>query len=460
MARGADEARARRGEESSARCADAGYPRGAVNHRSALGILFVIVFVDLLGFGMVIPVMALYAERLGAPEAEIGWLMTGYSAMQFVFTPIWGRLSDRYGRRPLLLLSIGMTAVGFAGYALAPSFAWLLVSRVFAGAATANIAIAQAYIADVTPPERRAKGMGIIGAAFGLGFVLGPAMGGFLSGVSLAAPGYAAAALALANGIAAFFVLPEPGARTVAERRPHLPALLDEFRRPGIRRLIVVFLLSIMAFSGMEATFALVAAHRYSLDQADVSWVFAFIGVVVTVVQGGLIGPLTRRHGEKALLVAGLALQALGLVAVVYARELGVPLLAALEAWTDHLPSLTPRPLLAFVGEPNAAAFPGLLAACVPLAVGSGLSSPAMSSLLSRSARAEDQGGTLGIGQSAAALGRIAGPISATNAYQHVWMGAPFLGGAALMLVTAAIGMTLRGPDAMAAARAATAREA
>jgi predicted MFS family arabinose efflux permease len=376
-----------------------------------LAILFIIVFIDLLGFGMVIPVMALYAERLGAPDSQIGWLMTGYSLMQFAFTPIWGRLSDRYGRRPLLLLSIVMTAVGFLGYALAPDFRWLLASRLFAGAATANIAIAQAYIADVTPPEGRARGMGLIGAAFGLGFVLGPALGGFLSAISLAAPGYAAAALASANGVAAFFILPEPKARVASPRRAHVAALLDELRRPGIRRLIVIYLLAVLAFSGMEATFALIAAHRCGLDQRHVSYVFAFIGVVVTVVQGGLIGPLTRRFGEQALLVAGFILQAVGLAAVPYAGNMA-----------------------------------GLLGACLPLAFGSGLSTPALSSLLSRSARDEDQGGTLGIGQSAAALGRIGGPISATNAYDHVWYAAPYVGGAVIMLVTAAIGSTLRRP--------------
>jgi predicted MFS family arabinose efflux permease len=355
--------------------------------------------------------MALYAERLGAPDSQIGWLMTGYSLMQFAFTPIWGRLSDRYGRRPLLLLSIVMTAVGFLGYALAPDFRWLLASRLFAGAATANIAIAQAYIADVTPPEGRARGMGLIGAAFGLGFVLGPALGGFLSAISLAAPGYAAAALASANGVAAFFILPEPKARVASPRRAHVAALLDELRRPGIRRLIVIYLLAVLAFSGMEATFALIAAHRCGLDQRHVSYVFAFIGVVVTVVQGGLIGPLTRRFGEQALLVAGFILQAVGLAAVPYAGNMA-----------------------------------GLLGACLPLAFGSGLSTPALSSLLSRSARDEDQGGTLGIGQSAAALGRIGGPISATNAYDHVWYAAPYVGGAVIMLVTAAIGSTLRRP--------------
>jgi MFS family permease len=391
-----------------------------VKNRSALATLFVVVFIDLLGFGMVIPVMALYAEQLGAPDAQIGWLMTGYSAMQFVFTPVWGRLSDRFGRRPLLLLSIAMTAVSFLGYAVAPSFAWLLASRLFAGFATANIAIAQAYIADVTPPEGRAKGMGIIGAAFGLGFVLGPALGGLLSSISLAAPGYAAAALAAANGVAAFVVLKEPADRVVAPRRAHAAALVEELRRPGIRRIIVIYFVSILAFSGMEATFALIAAHRFALDRQHVSYVFAFIGVVVVIVQGGLIGPLTRRFGEKALLVTGLVSQAVALAAIPYAGGMA-----------------------------------GLLAACVPLALGSGLSSPALSSLLSRSARAEDQGGTLGFGQSAAALGRIAGPISATSLYDRVWLGAPYLGGAALMLAAAAIGSTLRPPaDARAPERA------
>ncbi|ACG71383.1 major facilitator superfamily MFS_1 [Anaeromyxobacter sp. K] len=382
-----------------------------MKNRSALAILFVIVFIDLLGFGMVIPVMALYAERLGAPDAQIGWLMTGYSAMQFVFTPIWGRLSDRHGRRPLLLLSIVMTAVGFLGYALAPSFAWLLVSRLFAGAATANIAIAQAYIADVTPPEGRARGMGLIGAAFGLGFVLGPAIGGLLSAISLSAPGYAAAALAAANGVAAFFVLPEPAAHVQAERRPHLEALLGGVSRPGIRRLILIYFIAILAFSGMEATFALLAVHRYGLDQRQVSYVFALIGVVATVVQGGLIGPLSRRFGERALLVAGLLLQAVALAALPYAGSVA-----------------------------------GLLVATVPLAFGSSLTTPSLTSLISRSARAEDQGGTLGIGQSAAALGRIAGPISATHAYSQLWFAAPYLGGAALMLAGAAVGSTLRRP--------------
>jgi DHA1 family tetracycline resistance protein-like MFS transporter len=257
--------------------------------------------------------------------------------------------------------------------------------------------------------------MGIIGAAFGLGFVLGPAAGGLLSSKwGLAAPGYAAAALAAVNGVAAFFVLPEPPARSAASRRPRLAALLEEFRRPAMRRLVLIYLFAILAFSGMESTFALIAAHRFALGPTQISYVFAFIGVVVTVVQGGLIGPLTRRFGERALLVAGLLLQAVGLALVPYAGGMA-----------------------------------GLLVACLPLAFGSGLFTPSVTSLISRSARAEDQGGTLGIGQSAGALGRIAGPISATNAYQHLWFAAPYVGGAAIMLATAALGSTLRPPPAV-----------
>ncbi len=379
-----------------------------MRRHASLAVLFVVVFVDLLGFGMVIPAMPLYAEELGAPKEWIGLLMTGYSGMQFLFAPLWGQLSDRLGRRRVLLVSIFMSAVAFTGYALAPSFAWLLASRLFAGAATANIPIAQAYVADVTPPEGRARGMGIIGAAFGLGFVLGPALGGLLTVISLGAPGWGAAALSLANGIVAFLVLAEPERRVASRPRGRLMALVEELARPGIRRLLACFFLSVLAFSGMEATFALLARERYVLDRQHVNYVFAYIGVLVVVVQGGLVGPLTRRFGEVRLLVAGTALQALALAALPYAPG-------------------------------NA----GLLAACVPLAAGSGLAQPALTALISRSARMEDQGGTLGIGQSASAFGRILGPEAATWTYSR-WPAVPYLAGAGLMAVAAALGASLR----------------
>ena len=378
--------------------------------RPALGILFLVVFVDLLGFGMVIPVMALYARALGASEASTGWLSTLYSLMQLGFAPVWGRLSDRIGRRPVLLVSIAMTAVAFLLYGLAGTFAVLLASRAFAGAATANIAIAQAYVADVTPPEERARGMGIIGAAFGLGFVLGPALGGLLSTHSLALPGLAAAGLSALNLVGAFFLLPEPahrGAAPVSSRS--LSTLLEALRRPGVRRVIVIYFLAVAAFSAMESTYAFLATNRYGLSDRHVAYVFAYIGVLVVVTQGVFIGPLTRALGEKRLLVIGAALQALGL------------------AWL-----------------PFADGVPGLLLASAPLSVGSGLASPALSALLSRLSPDEEQGGALGVGQSAAALGRILGPESGTLSFAR-WQPAPYLGGAVIMAAAALVGTTLRG---------------
>jgi DHA1 family tetracycline resistance protein-like MFS transporter len=391
-----------------------GTPRGNQLHLARvkahrpLAILFLIVFIDLLGFGMVIPVMALYAKQLGAPEATIGWLSTGYSAMQFVFAPIWGRLSDRVGRRPVLLVSIAMTSVAFLIYGLSGSFAVLLASRLFAGVATANLGIAQAYVADVTPPEGRARGMGLIGAAFGLGFVLGPALSGLLARYSLALPGFAAAALAAVNGVAAYFVLPEPEHRAaVRDERGRLAALVEAMKGLGVRRIIGCYFLAVAAFSAMESTYALLLKDVYELSDATVPWVFMYIGVLVTIVQGGLVGPLTRRFGEKRLFVMGAVLQGLALAVLPFAGDVG-----------------------------------GLLAATAPLAIGSGLSSPALSALLSRASRAEDQGGTLGIGQSAAAMGRIVGPISGTFSFSfhHAY---PYLAGAAVMGVTALIGSSL-----------------
>jgi DHA1 family tetracycline resistance protein-like MFS transporter len=373
-----------------------------------LGILFLVVFVDLLGFGMVIPVMPRYAAELGAPTAWIGLLLTGYSAMQFIFAPIWGRLSDRVGRRPVLLVSIGMTAVGFVGYSLAPDFGWLLASRLFAGAATANLAIARAYVADVTTVENRAKGMGMIGASFGLGFILGPAIASWLSHYSLAAPGYAAAALSLANLVAAWIILPEPAQHVAAPHQRRFAALTGELRHPGIRRLLLTSFIAILAFAALEATFSLLAKDVFQLDQAHVGFVFAYIGVVAVVMQGGLIGPLTRRFGETRLLVVGLALQAVTFVFLPYVGTLGA-----------------------------------MLAVLAPMSVGSGLVQPSISSLLSRMAKREDQGGTLGIGESASAMGRIIGPEAGTFTYSHVSFGFPYVAGGVLMGVAAVVAATL-----------------
>jgi predicted MFS family arabinose efflux permease len=307
-----------------------------------------------------------------------------------------------------------MTAVSFLVYGLAQSFAVLLASRLFAGVATANLTVAQAYIADVTPPEGRAAGMGLIGAAFGLGFVLGPAVGGLLSVYSLALPGFAAAGLAAVNLGSAYLLLPEPEQRAVAPPGSRgLAVLWEEMRRPGIGPLLAIYLLVILAFSAMEATYAFLAQQRYGLTANGVSYVFAYIGVLMVIVQGGLIRRLTRRFGEKRLLVAGCILQAAALASLPYTHGLS-----------------------------------GLLAATAPLAVGQGLTTPSMTSLLSRASRAEAQGGTLGVGQSATALGRIVGPEAGTWSFARWFDGAPYLAGAALMLIAALLGATMASPRA------------
>jgi DHA1 family tetracycline resistance protein-like MFS transporter len=352
-----------------------------VKTRRSLAILFVIVFVDLLGFGMVIPVMALYAERLGAPDSQIGWLMTGYSAMQFVFTPIWGRLSDRLGRRPLLLLSIAMTAVAFFGYALAPTFGWLLVSRLFAGAATANIAIAQAYIADVTPPEGRARGMGLIGAAFGLGMVIGPAIGGGLSLLGPRIPECFAAALCLANVAIAVRRLPESLApdrrRARAFRHPLSPSSLREaVARPGAAALFAVFFFVTLGFAVLEGTFSLAAAHRYGYSAAQVDGLWLYMGAVAVLVQGWLVGRLARRVPERALIIAGTVALGTG-----------------------------------FLSIPFASAATGLLAALALVVGGQGLASPSLSSLISKTVDAPVHGEVLGVSQSLSAGARVIGPV-------------------------------------------------
>ncbi len=385
--------------------------RGPAFLLSPLGIVFTTVVIDLVGFGIVLPILPLWAETFGASPTQIGLLTASYAVMQLLFAPIWGRLSDRVGRRPVLLVSIFMTAAAFLLYGLAGTFVVLLVSRLFAGAATANIAIARAFVADVTPPEGRAKGMGLIGAAFGLGFVLGPAIGSALSHVSLSLPGIAAAGLAAANGIAAYFVLPEPEHREVREVAAHnrFVAFFREMGRPGIRRVIFIYFLTVLAFSAMEATYAFLVKERYLLSDRSVGLLFAYIGVIVVVVQGGLIGRLTRRFGEKALLVVGVLLQAVALAALPFAGSVA-----------------------------------GLLVATAPLAVGSGLAQPSLSSLLSRFARADEQGGTLGIGESAAAFGRIIGPEAGTWTFGRWFPAFPYLAGAGLMVVAAFVGATVR----------------
>lgn len=341
--------------------------------------VFLTVFVDLVGFGIVIPLLPLYGERHAPSPLVLGLFLASYSAMQFVFSPILGRLSDRFGRRPILLLSLAGSVVGYLLFAVADTMLLLFVSRLVAGIAGANLAAAQAVVADITPPEGRAKGMGMVGAAFGLGFVFGPVIGGALVPFGDSWPGLAASGFSLAAFLLAFFRLPETRhAASPSARRAAGPAgLLAGFRHPRLGTLFAVQLLAVLAFASFESTFSQFLAHRFGLVPRQVAWWFGFVGVSMVLVQGFLVGRLAKKASELVLAIAGSAVTAAGLLAL----------------------AAVPRPVWLA---------PVLLA----LALGTGITNPSLSSLVSRLCDDDEQGAMLGVFQSMGSLGRIGGPIA------------------------------------------------
>jgi multidrug resistance protein len=397
----------------------------AVDKRRALRIVFLTILLDLLGFGLIIPIQPFYAEHFGARPAVITLLGAAYSLMQFVFSPFWGRLSDRYGRRPIMLSSVAFSVLGYGLFGAAGSLGMLFAARMLSGFGNANISTAQAIIADVTEPHERARGMGIIGAAFGLGFILGPALGGFLAQWGPSAPAFAASGLAAVNLVLAWFLLkethnPNSGSTT---RDLSFAALRRATERPGILGLMLVLFLLSSGFSMMEQIFALYIADVWVIPAAapgtpsDVlhargaaltSYLLVAIGITATVVQGGLIGRLTRQYGERRLLLVGLFTMALALASI--------PVAGAFFAY----PSIF---------------FTGFL-----MALGSGLSNPTSNSLLSRSTSLQMQGTVLGAGQAASALGRVFGPTLSGSLYQVAHI-APFLIGAVLLLLALAVAL-------------------
>jgi MFS transporter, DHA1 family, tetracycline resistance protein len=284
--------------------------------KASLGTIFLTVFLDLLGFGLVVPFLPGVARDYGASNLVAALIGTAYSAMQFLFIPLWGRLSDRVGRRPVLLWSIAAAVIGMVLLGFANSLLVLFAARLFSGMATANIAVAQAYIADITPPDRRARGMGIIGMAFGLGFVFGPFVGGELGRFSiLGRPGalaaFVAAGLSTINLVMAFFSLPEslpPERRGLSRRRAipfDLSAIREAARAPGIGLAVILGFSVTFWFAGLEVTYRLFTEDAFAMTVAETGRVFGLVGVVGAIVQGGLIHRLSRRFGEVRLLVAG-----------------------------------------------------------------------------------------------------------------------------------------------------------
>jgi DHA1 family tetracycline resistance protein-like MFS transporter len=378
-----------------------------------LGAIFLTVFLDLLGFGLVLPFLAKEArDTFGCSEFTATLIGSVYSLMQFLFVPVWGRLSDRVGRKPVLVWSVAATALTMAGVGVAlvwaRSVAWLFAARALGGMATANLGTASAYIADVTKPEERARGMGLIGMAFGLGFILGPGIGGALAKIELAGrhgavPCFVAAGLSVVNlaWVVAGLAESLPAERRALARRPrrslaplNVGAMRDAFALPGVALAVAVNFLVILSFTNLDQTFTFFCADEFRVDERGTGYLLAFIGVVAAGVQGGLVRPLSKRVSEAALIRAGLVLQCLAFAGLVFAATAG-----------------------------SRAA---LYAAGALLAIGNGLTQPSTPALISRRTPQDQQGATLGVNQSFASLARTFGPATGGWLYARFGPRSPY----------------------------------
>ncbi len=372
--------------------------------RSALTVLALTAFVDMLGFSIILPILPFYAETYGATASVIGLLFASYSIMQFIFSPIWGSVSDRIGRKPVLIIGLTGAAIGLVIFGLAESLFVLFVARIFSGIMASTVPVAQAYAADVTTPEYRAKAMGMLGAAIGLGFVVGPALGGILEGFGRGLPAFVAAGLAIVNAVWTAIALKESLTHeTRSERWLPLHSVRTIVKLPVVTLILGVFFVNVFAFAAMEATFALLIQDVVfpGLTHAElarrVGYLLGFSGVIMVVVQGGFLGRLVRLFGEARLIPTGLAFIAVGLVML--------PLLTSL-AW--------------------------IMLSLALLSIGAALIRPNAFSLISQLVPESTQGGAMSIGQALASLARATGPAFGGWVYHTAGYPAPFLLGSVL----------------------------
>jgi multidrug resistance protein len=352
-------------------------------------IIWTTVALDLVGFGIIVPILGRYAERFGANGLQVGLMFASFSVAQMVFAPILGRISDKVGRKPVIVFSLIGTAVGSFVTGAAGALWVLFLGRILDGASGASVAVAQGAVADIAPPEQRARLMGMLGAAFGVGFVVGPALGGLAALGGPHVPFYLAGSIAAINAVAAIIRLPEtkPDTSHITEKHQRGTAL-----SPALKRFALVGFLSMLGFAGFEATFSIWGQKQFDFTEGSASIVFVFVGVTLVAVQGGLIGPLTQRLGSRKLLRIGLSLVAVGLV-----------LLGFTTTWSM------------------------LFVALFLLSLGQGMSGPSGSALVAELAPVERRGEAIGYQQSTAAFGRVAGPVMAGALFDHVGISAPFL---------------------------------
>ena len=354
------------------------------------------VALDLVGFGIVVPILGRYAERFGANGLQVGLMFASFSIAQMVFAPILGRISDKVGRKPVIVFSLIGTAVGSFVTGAAGALWVLFLGRILDGASGASVAVAQGAVADIAPPEQRARLMGMLGAAFGVGFVVGPALGGLAALGGPHVPFYLAGTIAAINAVAAMIRLPET--------KPDTSHITDKHQRgsalsPALKRFALVGFLSMLGFAGFEATFSIWGQKQFGFTEGSASIVFVFVGVTLVAVQGGLIGPLTEKLGSRKLLRIGLSLVAVGLL-----------LLGITTTW------------------------PMLFVALFLLSLGQGVSGPSGGALVAELAPVERRGEAIGYQQSTAAFGRVAGPVMAGALFDHVGISAPFMVSGILIL--------------------------
>jgi len=389
--------------------------------KSQLTVIFFTVFIYLVGFGVIIPITPLLGKQFGASATQVGLLMSIYSFMQFLFSPFWGKISDRVGRRPILLFCLLGEGCSYLLFAAARSLEWLFLARALAGFFGASLSTASAYISDVTPPNERSKGMALIGAAFGLGFIVGPALGGGLTwwGQHLSSEEHFGTSFALVSVAGICFLIflfavrylkesLQKSSELHAKDLGRIRQILHYFRQPLVGQLMWVFFINSLAFSMMEATLILLMADRFGWGIREVSFGFAYIGVMSTINQGFIVRRLLPKIGERKVLVIGLSCLAVSLAAIA----------AASNVWT-----------MAIV--------------MTILSFGYSFTNPSTLGSISLLAPKTEQGAVLGTTQGLAALGRILGPAYGGFVYGQVHMDSPFLSGSLLALLALIIVLSL-----------------
>lgn len=381
------------------------------SRKSQLAIIFFTVFLYLVGFGVIIPIVPILTKNFGATSFQVGLILSAYSFMQFVFAPFWGHLSDRHGRRPILLFCLLGEVLAYIAFAQARSFETLLLARLFAGFFGASISTASAYISDITPSNERSKGMALIGAAFGLGFLVGPALGGGLAlwggqissephfDTSFAA--YWVSGLCLINFIFGFFYLKESLTEKKTHEKKSRFALLGHYLRlPVIGPLIGVFFISSVSMALMEATLVLYVGEMFNWQIREVSFGFAYIGLIMVLCQGFLVRRLLPIVGERKILISGLIMMMIGFTLIGFSGSVAL-----------------------------------LAVAMTFLAVGNAFTNPATTGSVSLLARSDEQGAVMGSTQGTASLGRIIGPAVGGLLYQQISISSPFFASAFLVLI-------------------------